>query len=821
MTISNLDFYANNVADVREPSADVVPTSPGSFDGEIYSSLDTPVISRVGHVQHVYTQSGQQLILVFRSNIKATLCGLYGFEDMIETRDADGRTITLTWNVPNGEAGVSRHFGARAKTAGGEHEIFTLAHINKVPEDIFFGGIGTSRPTLKSAAENPALTQGCTLVINPGDYSDPDDFIQLGSLGLQHPSGYYNGNLVFPNGVHTVHTVGTEQIINVSKFSCIVALDPLSVKINRHHRGPFALHMQGNDLISPGLPNPNVSGASGYQNDGGRTVRGILFMAFALRGGTATCARVKKSGFIDCSIVDDSTLENPPPDSVLWFGDGAGVYYSGTEDVILEGNHIFPNHRYGVSCFVAHKTAQRKTLVTMGAMQGYEGEIFNAIAYYNDLKHVNYNCWHLDSAEYAMGSVRYPNYLDSGTPNFDNKITMLSRQQPGDLYDSTTIRSYGGNTTVKRLNDQIDMFGHAHLNDIRSSLVHCNGSGRNTLVPDNLENSYGWYTRRVEFDINPGELTDPEQLPCLWGGSIEYNGVTVGRTDDAMVSASAIGPHHDPADQDLRCDITNVAVVSSSWNYQSNFTDTLFYGDGDSSYVRSIAGVLVVDPPANINTAWTLRASNYDAITKGNAHAQGIKYICRVEPKSPLAGDPRPCQDIFRTKGRYLTFWNYGETADPHPDFRTVYENVNWYNRLSVAKVREEHQNFLSLTNGLALDGNKGHAAGATSRADYYQLTYGVTTDDPDNCPYIINIWGYVDGTTAVVTWDGVPPEYRGQATGYNFYINDVLAAENQSLDATEIRFTGLTSGSKEIYMVVVDPVRGNSGPSKPFNLVI
>lgn len=817
MVISNFEFYANNVSNARVPTAEVAPTTPGNFDGSIYSSLSTPILSRVGHDQHVYPQSGNQLTLVFRSNIKATLCGIYGFEDMVETRDPDGRTITITWTVPVGEPAVSRHFGVRAKTAGGEHEIFTIAHINKTSSDVFFGGVGTSTPTLKASAEKPELTSGCTLVIKDGTYSNIDDFIQLGSLGLALPSGYYVGNLTFPNGVYTEHTVGTEQGINVSMFSCIISETPLGAIVDRQHKGPFALHMQGNDSVSPGLSNLNVSGGTGNQNDGGRTVRGVLFMGFAIRGASAACARVKKSGFIDCSIVDDHSLEAPQAGSVAWTGDGAVVTYTGTEDCIMEGNHVFGNLRYAVSFYVVHKSAQRKTMLTSGAMQGANGEIYNAVAYYNNLNHKNYNCWDLDSADYILGGVRYPQF-----PDLTNKIDVQKRWLPGETYDGNVIVTYGMNTAVRGLNDNIDMYGQAHLNDGRPGLAHVNRSGQNTGENDILENSYGWYTRRTEFDINPHENypNGNDGPPALYGGKVTYDGVTCGRADWVPVtSASMIAPWYSAGHA---ANIKNVAIVSATWDTAANFTDTVFYGDGaNTTYVTDIGGLIVVDPPANMNATWPAAATDYDLIAKENCQTQGIKYTCRVEPKSPLEGDPRPCQDIFRTKGRYLTFWNFGPTLTKQTDFETVYEDVNWYNRLSVSRIRREHQLYQCTSNGLSLDGNKGHADGGTSRADYYQLTFGMTTDSPDNCPYIINIWGYVTGDTAVLTWDGVPAEYRGQATGYDFYINDALAAENQDLDSTEIRFSGLTAGSKEIYMIVKDPVRGNSGPSKPITLVI
>lgn len=831
--IMNTSFFATSkngertpvaTFDTVEPEVPEIPVDPEVPDGPtvpvdgVYASLVAPVVTRLEHTQHVYVDQGTTLTLKFRSDIKATLCGLYGFEDMVETRDPDGRTITITWNVSANEPAVTRHFGCRAVTAGGQSEVFTLVHIGKVEADVFEYGLGTARTTLKSAAEDPGLTAGCTLVIKDGFYDDLEDYIQIGSLGLSYPAGYYNGNLTFPNGVHTTSTIDGETVVDVSKFSCIIAETPLGVIVDSQHKFPFALHMQGNDSISTGLPNGEISGATGNQNDGQRSVRGILFMGFAVRGGGLTQNRTKKCGFVDCSAIDDNTLQNPKPNTVQWTGDGSLQSGSGHEDSLLEGCHLFGNHRYMALAFFSHKMAQRKTLMTSGAAQTSNEGLFNAISYYNSYKYLNNNCWNLDSAEYISGAIRFPNLVNSGFTDFSNPIDVTTRNVDGDDYDENTFHCYGSNTMVKGLNDVTLMWGHAYLNGGAPALIHNRASGSNTLTADYIGNSYCWYGRSIEFDVDP--FDGGELWPSLWGGNIVYDGLTIGRNDALYAGqSSALAPGFNPLEgsADVRPAILNVAVVSPSWDYTTRATDTVFYSDGSTNRIREIGGILVVDAPPNINTSWTSRAINYTSVSKAEAVDAGIKYITRVEPG---VNDARPIQDLFRTKGRYLTWWNNRASTTEHPNFYTEY-NVNWYNRLSVSRVTRERQEYESVTNGLTLTGNLGCSAGATSRADYYQTTFGTTVDVPENCPYVINVYAYVFSGVYVLTWDTIPDEYIGSASGYNIYVDGVLNTANVSLNTTEFRVSGLSLGSHTVQVEVIDAVRGNSGLSKLIPLAV
>jgi len=763
----------------------------GDVDGSGTSTLGpAPTITRKTHDHQVFVSAGGVMSVTYVADGDCTLVPKRPRANMTTSRTDDGRELTITWNVPIGEAGDSTYIGCEAWVYGGDtsenvNSLWDILHIGKDPDDIKTIGIDTAYPVLQAGIERPDLDSGDTVIIKDNTEADPtySDFFDVLNVGYWGGTSGGTTNFSTPNGVSTsVRTVnvygqdgvtitGTEEIKKVDKFTTIMAETPLGVILDREHdrRG---CSMQG-----------NFRG-----QDGNREVYGVKIKGIAQRHGPETflLEGVDECAFEFCTLVMDTNPEQfEAKNGRDWyFGDQANWSNIASRSSYFERCMSIGNDRYGaingkspeyLPAGTKHCTF-RQMIHTTACGQANIQRIFGGFNHYGARSNDRLNCMVVDSAFYEEGlRPRYTyiattaSYGQYQAP-YEHASFMAVNEVGDDYYDEGLLSL---NTTTHGYRTEHDD------NSMRSQ----------------LKNSVFWDRKG-----------DVGASPMMYVSRMDVDNVTVGK-NSYPVSPSCVNDIGFSAS--TRASLSQLLMIHGAWDYAHASSDKTISGQGDSS-----DGDMCIIPPSAANSTYAGDiAGETLLIESSNAKSSGAHYISRTEENSTLRDLGIGCPNLFPQVSAGGGFRLDGD-RDRY-DGSGGFQYVNWLSEAPWIEFRRERQQYSCVANGLLFTGAVGMGKAGVNPTDYINR-FGTTPNSPLNCPYIDNFYAKALGGGSVrLWWRPVCPAYRATITGYHLYIDGVKVTTDANpvpKDQTSYTYTGINTGSRNFNIVVIDPTLGNSG---------
>ncbi len=801
--ITNTTFYANNVSNARVPLAGNVVVEAGVFNGSAYTNSSVPTLSRVGHSEDVFVQQGSTLVLTFESNVRASLFRLYGYEDSVLTYSDDGKRITMSWQPPLTMAGHSWYFGARAVTHGGSEVLFTRVHVGKTAADIKWCGVGTSTPKIQDGVDDTSLSSGDTLIVKNAIYKGADNAIQIGVNSRGIPAG-----MTFPSGQHVITDVNGELIVDVTKFTNIMSETPNGVTMDRELSHGDAISFHGSDTINENLTIPAISGSGGSAGDGGRLTRAIGIVGFTLQDfQSISINRSKKIYLSGLSLVSTKNY-----DSEIGNGDGSSISFNGAEDCIVENIMGIMNDRALFAHYPAsHKCKLRNFILTQGSTALNNEGITQSFLAYGAIKPKFHNGLVLDAWEFRNGTTRtLTNTSTVDLPSVTGVDVLDITESPVLSTDGRYIDRDAGKATNAR-NDQCELRNVVVYNDYGTALWNSFNSGYISQLRDSIEEC-------VFFNAKPSAAQYATNADSILSGQLmQLKNVTVGKTDilQPYYNASVLVATAPKID--------GLGIINPTWNTQLSDLDTVIQASESSQgFAISFGDIAIVNEPPNASSQFKTGATTFTSITNQNAVAQGIKYITRVEPNSPMEGGNEFAQNVFRTYGRNLTFENDFNSQNPPAEFSTWY-NVNWIDSLPLELMCDHRRTYqFTSVKGVTVSGNSGFAHDTCGRPDDYLMAAGTQPSNPENTPYVVDIYVRELGSGDVsVVWRPPCIKYRENINAVDVLVDGNVFAENQPPDTTEVLLSGLSSGQRTIQVKYKNNIQGDSGLSHPKTVTV
>lgn len=748
----------------------------GNVDGSGTSTTGSAgSVTRKTHSQDIFTSAGATLTFTYVADFDCSWVLKGGYEDMTTSVTDDGRELTVTWNVPSGEPGDSTYVGAEAWRYGDDTSeeytaIWDRLHIGKASSDVVRGGIGQSITIIQDAAESLLSTAGNTLIITDGDYSDDRDFFHVGYHNFTQSAA-----TSIANGVHTIvngtdHVGATYSDANVTKYTVIMAETPLGVKLLRNGR-QGGISFYGNQSYRAG------------GNNGFRSVIGIKAKGFAVRNAVPDAtgnAAISDQRAIRCSFDYCSGLED------LVIGEASG--YSGDGSIIRSRNSVNTNREYcqafgnqRMLCGVFFGTGSaslyttfRGVLATNGCTQMVREDKAQTFTSYGSAAGSWLNCYGLDGAFFADGAISGANRIDQ---------------------NHCFAQTNGGN-------NDIVVNGSLMLNDVRAG-TFSNSSGSETGNNDRFINTTFW----GRLDRNSAY---PDGSYMLRGDKLSLEGVTVGKNDNIFLSPPLstgwIGGNLD-----------NLAIVSPTWDVYPGTSETMLLANGTLSAQNKLTIVANYHVDPNIRNAVT----SYYKFDRVDARQVGCYYISRQEPNSTFSDENLGARDIFIAVGRYGKF-RPDSGWDTEYDGTGGNEYVNRISRMPWLEFRAERQLYDCTSNGNQYLGTVGVGKTGINPIDYINR-FGTTPSKPLNCPHPTDIYGKALGSGQVaIWWRPVSPAYRDTITGVELFIDGINVTPVQlPKSTTTYTHTGVNTGTRNFQVRYVDPVYGNSGLSRTYQITV
>jgi hypothetical protein len=772
----------------------------GNIDGSGTSTLgNAPNLTRKTHSQDIFVASGGTMSITYVADGDCTILPKRPRADMTVSYTDDGREMTITWTVPP-MAGDSTYVGAEAHVFGGDTEeaissIWDRLHINKVASNIKTIGT-TAYPRLQTGIQRPDVVAGDTIVINDGTYTDYYDRLNVGFWGGLDGNA---ANLTTPNGVASgvttvnvigsdgVTVTGTENIVNISKFTTIMAATPLGVILDRQNTGG-AVRLYGRYR------------ATG--NNGGRDIHGIKIKGIALRNAVDffSMQYVDECAFEFCSVVSGVNPEEFTAATGLpWglnyihgFNDGGSFGLSTCRNCVIDACQQVSNNRFGYVFGAGlpegtpaskHNTISR-SVHTTACVQGNLDTIVQGFIVYGGRSNDLVNCMSIDSAFFRDG---YRNSYRVNEPVTD-----------GEHYSFMSTRGDG---------DDIYAEGLISLNTTQGGFrISAEQGPSRPLIQSTIKNSVFWDRKS---DVCTG--------PMLFVNRGDVTNVTIGKVE--TVASYAYSCISDKTANN----ISNTLMIHGGWNYSHAATDLSISYEYDASgvTVNSSDTNFGVIPPSAANPDYFSRSGVSTLIQSANAKSSGAQYISRTAPGSQLRTENIGCTDVFPTIGSGL---NLKLDADRKRYDGTTYQYVNWLSEIPWIEMRRERQTYSCVANGQTFTGNVGIGNDGINPSDYINR-FGTTPSSPLNTPFIIDVYGKALGGGAVtIWWRPVCAPYRATITGYHLYVDGIKVTPPNSQVAKErhsFAFTTINTGTRNFQIVVVDPVIGNSGLSRPLYITV
>lgn len=475
-----------------------------------------------------------------------------------------------------------------------------------------------------------------------------------------------------------------------------------------------------------------------------------------------------------CSVnYSASVLDTNRDETPRGFGDGANLVKRANRNANYEYVLSFGNQRLlNLDGNGEGRGVWRGVYGTSGATQISGEHITQTFTGYGAANQDWLNCWAIDGGLFAKG-IRLPVAGNQPSPN----AVFITTNASGHNY-------YG--------------HGLLSLNTVRSPLYSDQPSPRNTF-----KSCVFWQKLNVTNFLN-----EPmDRRPMIARGLHDLEDITVGKNLAATYAdTSGINCGH------LDVTFTRLLGINPVWD--RNVPDIF----ADPTNTTQFQDLYLIKPAPGVDPELP-NTSGY-AVSTLLPKDLGAHYISRIEHNSVLANLPggRGCKDLFAAVGRYGK--RYIDAS------REVYDGTNGRPRVNKMargpwfEFRRARKRYLCTSNSLTFTGDIGVAKDGVHPVDYVNR-FGTDPSTPENCPYLDDTYGVVDGADVKLFWRPVCAAYRSTITGFSIYIDDVLHLENIAPNATSVSISGVNPGTRRFEIVCIDPTHGNSGKSTPVILTI
>ena len=732
-----------------------------------------------------FVPKGSLMSITFTASSACTLLPKRVNADMTKTYSTDGTQLTISWFVPASMPGDSIYIGCEAHIYGSESteaisDKYVRVHIGKVAADIHRFGKGTSIEIIQDAIESSAIKSGDTVIIADDVYTNIRDQIGIGYFGNQ----FAGSNLVTPNGVddgvETVplldydgNNIGNQTFQKTSKYTTIMAETPYGVIIDRE-----SLSGQGNTIVLTGR-------ARQASTDGFRFTYGIAIRGFAFRHVTQsiTLTRTDTCKVEDISFVGDVSNEDYAQASGRepFYGDVGIVAKTSTANCVVQYINAIANTRAGVLYGAGNPSQNaasrysnvKNSMLTLACVRPYAQTISQHFLNYGGRKVDFTNCWAIDGGLFRAGFEN--NYVNNLPINTTDHFSFQITNGAG---------------------DDMVVDGCLALKDSRSGW---NNSSNTQLQSSTVRNC-------VFFDKFNGYSQDP----MLRGGNYTIEKCTLGKNSNFNFQPGSIYLDNSTVSHDF-----NLAIYPS-WNYIRSASDTYANGGPTAGQDDNFAFA-----PRAAADSYMSGLTNFLVISDSEINASGIKYLGRIEPNTPAGIFGAGCNNIFAEVGdNQIDFINPDYTNYTRHDGYEGRAYLNWMSNAPWRYWLRERREYSHVANGQTFVGGVGVAAPGINPTDYVNRQ-GTNPNASVNAPYIDDIYGYMDGSTAVLRWRPVCPAYRSTITGYDILVDGINVAANQDKGLTSFSLSGINSGTRLFNVRVKDSTYGDSYLSRTVTLVV
>ena len=479
-------------------------------------------------------------------------------------------------------------------------------------------------------------------------------------------------------------------------------------------------------------------------------------------------------GLDSCSInYSASVVSTLKTESPLSFGNGSNMGKRGTRNANFEYNLSFGNQRmlnFDGSDNIAG--TWRGIFATNACTQLGDDFVTQTFTGYGSIDHDWLNCWSIDGALYALGIIND----NLGRKPSPNGAFITTNGQGHDYYGE----------------------GLLTLNTVRAGVFSDDPNPRN-----NIKSSVFWHKANVLNDVG-----SPMNLRSHVGrGKHNLENVTMGKSLTASETGASSIQSGGLDNNFLRCLIANAVWGNPNPDTVSDATSSAQFTD-----------LYVVKPPTSISSVLT--ASTGYASSTNTPKNLGLHYISRIEEGSvlDLLPNKRGCKNLFAARGRYGK--RYSDESHEVYDGTGGLPYVNKMARGPWFEFRRSRQRYNCTSNGLNFTGDVGIAADGVHPVDYVNR-FGTDPSTPENCPYIDDIYGVVDGTTVNLFWRPVCAAYRATITSYTLLIDNAVAQENIDPTSIGVSIANVPAGERRFEIICIDPTYGNSGKSTPVILTV
>lgn len=769
--ITNKVFFSNavprvpvidsSVPPVEDPTSNPTPDVGQPTGTAIITPGTVPNITRVAHSKDIYVALGTTMSISYLADDNCTLLPKGGYEDMVVTYSTDGRTMTLTWACPVDEPADSTYIGVEVWVHGDTSATEAYAvHWDRLH-------VGKTVSDLKYIGKNTSRAVLYPALADHTDYNGGDTLIISNgtysatddSIAVGYtPTGDFNLNL--PNGVVELITYEGESFYSPIKHTNVMAEDPLGVYLDRQDRAG-GVTIRGDARTGPHYSN--------------RTAHGINVLGI-------DCLN-HPNGFEmertdSCSINYSASVQDANRDDIsIPFGDGSNHIKRATRNCNYEYTLSFGNQRLlNLDSNGDGKGIWRGIFATNGATQ-VEGEhITQTFTGYGAVSEDWLNCWAIDGGLFA-GGIRN---TSNGTPPFPNAVFITTNTQGHEYYGE----------------------GLLALNTVRAGVFSHEPS------PANIFKSCVFWQK---LSLNNSQGNEMNTRPFISRGTHQFANITMGKNLSAVDGTAHMFDLYGASSSSFdKC-----LVVNPIWDRPGS--DTLANPDGGNP-INQFSDLYIVSESSSLDSE--ISSSANFQLSTALPKDLGFHYISRIEPDSVLAAvaGTRGCQELFPAVGRYGKRYT--------DESREVYNGtggrprVNKMARSPWFEFRKARKRYSCSSNGQNWSGDVGIAQDGVHPVDYVNR-FGTDPSTPQNCPYIDDIYGVVNGTDVLLFWRPVCAAYRGTITSYSLYIDNALYIENISPTTTSYLVSGVSAGARKFEIVCVDPTHGNSGKSTPVPLTV
>lgn len=796
------------VPPVTPPTDPEEPLDPDNpvLNPDVVTSYDMPTLSRKNHTKDIFVKSGDILSITYLADKVCTLIPKLWFEDVREIHSADGKSVTIEWQVPDDEPGRSMHVGVKAEYYGSDTAtsnnvvIYDRLHINKTIDDLIFVGIGEAVTTIQAALNS--TKSGQTLIIRNGTYQGDSNKLFVGNdSGVYYADGFESGKFTRITAVDYMNSYEykTTRAV-VSKYTTVMAEDPLQVILDGQHVRPMG-YLSGKhgyyyfDRVVP-IPEP------------GRELVGVEVTGFVFYRNFPSSAilyHTERCGYFNCAAVNTTVHADNPSFNA---GDSPTINMTGGCEQKHERHFMISNSRMGMNTghrnifqsvqsiqengalrqwYSAYESDFSKVWFTPACIQFKEEDQSYGIEHYGGMRIKNHNLFAIDNAFYVDGMRTLKN------PSGGAAATLAFCTYQAVNTDSELLYFWG----IGQYNS-----GRPFIEMDTSTDTKLPNTIDNYLAVDFKSTQNGGYGPLIYLNNN-------DQL--LRGTLCRTNAYTP--ADAANAFNMTTFNTYKMASGSPKAKVDGMLLTSIAWNYDIFSRDTVFWS-GTNFNIIQIGAFAVIDKPPNQMAGIRLGSSNYSEYTAAKVIEAGAQHPTKVHPGSPLDVAGVGCRYHFATKGRYLSYYN-------DKDSNTIYENINWLSRSMWERYQVLNRLYVVTSNGLNFNGNQGWALDGVHPIDYINR-HGPTPSLPSTTPYIDDIYGVVGRDLSVtLLWRPVCPAYRSTIMGYHVYMNGLKIVDTIDKAATKITMRDIKPGEHTFNLIVIDPTYGNSGFSKPVKLIV